>query len=218
MAAGIAALLAFGLFAGVPAAQETCTVEPLTAEALAAGPEALNGNLACLDRRLRALEAQSAGDAAAAQTGSGVPIAQTTILETIRVSLDYASIVDNKQVLLEFSIENTGDEMVLAIIAAFQDSSVTLRGEAGPRALKVQGFATCPTFQNRETRNCIDRTQDESWTVLDPGVLHEFRISTQASGDDITADAAAATIRMIVRNGGEAGFQDVSFARIPLAD
>jgi len=215
LVAGAAAPLAFGLSAGLPAAQGTCTVEPLTAESLASGPEALNRNLACLERRLQALEAQSAGDAAAAQAGSSAPLAQTTILETIRVSLDYASIVDKKQVLLELSIENAGAEPLLAIIAAFQDSSVTLRGEATPRAFKVQGFATCPIYQTQVIRNCIERTQDESWTLLDPGMLHEFRIA-KASRDDISADAASARIRMIVRDAKEARFQDVSFARIPL--
>jgi hypothetical protein len=55
-----------------------------------------------------------------------------------------------------------------------------------------------------------------SWTLLDPGVIYEFPISTDASRDDITADAASAKIRMIIRDGKDARFEDVSFARIPL--
>ena len=95
--------------------------------------------------------------------------------------------------------------------------SVTLRGEARPSAFEVQGFATCPTSQTRVTQTCIERTQDEDWTLLEPGRVHEFRIATKPSRDPITANAAAATIRMIVRDGKEAHFQDISFARISLS-
>lgn len=194
--------------------QEPCAIGPLSATDLAAGPDALNAALACIQTRLEALE-RAAGANMAGIT-SPAAIAEMTIFETVRVRLETAGIVDDRQLLLEYSITNEGDTPLFAIIAASQDSRVTISGEPEPRRFEVQGFATCPSFQTRVTQYCIERTPTTEWAYLDPGLTLGFQLATRARGDAITADTAAASIRLIVSDGEEVQFRDVSFGRIPL--
>ncbi|KAB2882660.1 MAG: hypothetical protein F9K38_07410 [Pseudorhodoplanes sp.] len=138
-------------------------------------------------------------------------------MDSLSLRLDSASIVDGKQVLLEFSAVNTGGEPVLAIIAAYEDSSVTLRGEAAARRFAIQGFATCPSYRGHETESCIAQVKNENWTLLDPGVPYGFRLSTEASSEEVESDRVSALLRVILRKGKDTRFKDASFAGIPLA-
>lgn len=213
------AALAVTLIVALPApgrAQDPCAIAPLSAADLGSGPDALNAALACLDRRIRALEG-AGGEISAAPVGESASLKQATVLETLKLSLDYASVVDKKQVLLEFGIENTGDNPVLAIVVAYSDSSFTLRGEAQPRSFKVRGIATCPIVAGSNTKFCIERVADETWTLLQPGVRYDFQIATDPNLGAIRSDAASMKIRLIVRDGDDTSFHDVPFSGIPLS-
>lgn len=213
----LAALLTLIVALSAPVmAQDSCAIAPLSAADLGSGPGALNAALACLDRRIRALEA-AGGEVPAGAAGEPASLMQATVLGTLEISLDYASIVDKKQALLEFGIENTGDNPVLAIVAAYIDSSFTLRGEAQPRGFFVRGIATCPTYQTRVTQNCIEKAPEESWTLLEPGIRYDFQIATDPDAGNIRSDAASVKIRLIVRDGDDASFHDVPFSGVPLS-
>lgn len=198
-----------------PGSAQACSTAPLSAGDLAAGPAAINEAISCLERRIEALEALSAKDSSGAASGGFAP--EVRVVDSLSLRLDSASIVDGKQVLLEFSAVNTGGEPVLAIIAAYEDSSVTLRGEAAARRFAIQGFATCPSYRGHETESCIAQVKNENWTLLDPGVPYGFRLSTEASSEEVESDRVSALLRVILRKGKDTRFKDASFAGIPLA-
>jgi len=154
---------------------------------------------------------------ATASEGEAAQIAERTLPDNIAVSLDHASVVDEKQLVLEFSISNRGTAPVLAIIAAHQDSNVNLRGEANSRPFRVQGISTCPGYQERVTQACMEHVPDAQWTLLEPQNTYVFQISTQP-GREIESDRAFVRLRLLLRKDKNTRFQDVSFARIPLAN
>jgi hypothetical protein len=196
------------------ASREKCSVAPLTASDLAAGPDAINAALACLQGRIQALE----GGAPAQPAAQSKPaIAEALTFDNLRITMDRASLVDKKQVLLELTVTNNGKTPVLAMVDDYT-SSVSLRGEASPRRFDVQGFASCGSrgWNARDaTRACVDKSSDNHWTLLEPGAPYELRLSTKP-GREIKADAVSARIRFLTKTGGEWKTKDLSFAALPL--
>ena len=59
--------------------------------------------------------------------------------------------------------------------------------------------------------------KNENWTLLDPVVPYGFRLSTEASSEEVESDRVSALLRVILRKGKDTRFKDASFAGIPLA-
>lgn len=196
---------------GVAASETLLAARFPSAFGLAAGPGA-RGPVLYPERRVFALEQGRAAES----KESASRIGQTSLADGIVVSLDAASIVDGKQLLLEYNITNQGAAPILVIIAP-KDSSLTLRGEARPRPFRVQGLAICPPYQRQVTQYCMDRAADEQWTQLEPGAAYQFQVSTRAARGRIESDTASARLRLLVRKGKETRFHDISFANIPIA-
>lgn len=218
-------IVAAGLFflsasTGVSAQASDCTVSPLRVEDLVAGPEALNAALACLQDRIEALEDDRRQDTTGTAAAAPTSIATATLFGGVDLSLDYASIVDNVQVLLEFSIVNATGEPRLMIVDD-NSSTVTLRGETDARDFAVQGFAFCGRFGLNagsvgKSARCFNNTVENQWTLLEPGRPYSFRISTEKSRRDISADSSAITIRFMMRAGDDFTSQDIPFSSVPL--
>jgi hypothetical protein len=191
------------------------TARPFVAAALAAGVQTPQEPSASLERHAQAAAPVATSEKPArAKAGA---ITEIQIYDGIKLSLDYASIVDEKQLLLEFTIVNRGSAPVLSIITA-RDSSVGIHGEAKPRPFKVEALATCPFYQVRATEQCMKRTPDEQWTLLSPNEPYQFQIATVAKPPKIESGSAFAKIRILFRQGKETVFRDASFARIQLGD
>jgi len=144
-------------------------------------------------------------------------IPRTTTIDSVLVSLDDASIVKEKQLLLEYSITNKDAAPVLIIIAR-KDSSVILRGEAKSQPFQVQGLAVCRPYQRQVTEYCMKRTPDAEWTLLEPGTPYQFRVSMPVAAGGAEHDTASARLRLLIRKGKQTSFHDVSFANIPLGE
>lgn len=169
----------------------------------------------CFDAPLSSVEGEGL-DALNAAPAAG-PLASVSVLDTITVTLEGAAAARN-QLVLDYGIENSGAEPVRVIAATFQDSSVTLQGEGAPRQFKLTGLAVCPTYQTFVTQNCIDRIPEAQWTLIDPGVPYSFQIATNPGHGPVESDRAAATLRLIISDGGSVHVQDVPFSRIPVGE
>lgn len=159
------------------------------------------------------LAACLSGRAESQQTTPQIP--RTTTVDSVSVSLDDASIVDEKQLLLEYSITNKDAAPVLVVIAR-RDSSIMLRGEAKSQPFQVQGLAVCRPYQRQVTEYCMKRMPDAEWTLLEPGTPYQFRISMPVMHGEAEDKTASARLRLLVRKGKKTSFHDVSFANIPL--
>lgn len=198
------------------ASPEKCALAPLSAADLGAGPDAINKALACLQDRIEALEA----DGAPKQSSRAkTPAPDAVTFDNIRITMDRASLIDRKQVLLELTLINNGKTPVLAMVDD-NASSVSLRGEATPRKFDVQGFASCGDRgwnAPDATRACVDKSSDNHWTLLEPGLPYELRLSTKA-GRDIKSDSVSARIRLLAKTGNDWKSKDLSFIRLPLGN
>jgi hypothetical protein len=214
----LAAPLGLLALAGTAAAQDTCTVRPLKADSPPSA-EALNESLACLQRRIERLEQQVAKGAAPGPRADSPSAAQAHEFDDVRVSLEHASIVDGKSLLLEWTIENLGEGTKLALIEA-QGTVIGLRGDPTPIRFTVQGINRCPGHgagAQAAIKYCIESMKDDNqWTALDPGRPLAFRIASHAANTEIKADVASVSLRLVVKDRKGPKVKDISFTRVPL--
>lgn len=188
-----------------------CSVRALSAEETAAGADALNEALACLQRRIEVLEQGAAGPA-----GQG----GETLFEGVRVRVERASLLDGNRVLVEFAVANDGEEgrtLILDDIA----SGIRPHGQADRLRLDVEGFAACGRYALNDggmgsSAACAERTNDSHWTSLAPGGVQAFALVTDRLRQNPPPEAAAVVLRFLLREGGAWAMQDVSFPNQPL--
>ena len=130
----------------------------------------------------------------------------------IVIGIDAASIVDGSAIVFDMSVMNRSDENILFLVSERQ-SAVLVAGERGLRPFEVFGIARCA----HESDHCVTHYGDDAWSVLVPGVLHEFRIATIDGNGTATAAQASVNLRAFAQTADGRTIHDIAFARIPIA-